>query len=69
MDAAGELSADKASQFDCGSADYLHVGAARRLNLLHEIEAFWTCDVLQAGLAKAAGLKTRLFVLKPPAKH
>ncbi len=66
LDAAEELSADKSGGFDCGSADYLHVAAARRLNLLNGIGEFWTCDVTQAGLAKAAGLKTRLFELKRP---
>lgn len=69
LDAAEELSADKSSKFDCGSADYLHVAAARRLKLLNGIDEFWTCDTAQAGLAKAAGLKTRLFELKPPAKE
>jgi hypothetical protein len=64
LDAAEELSADKSNKFDCGSADHLHVVAARRLNLLNGIDAFWTCDGTQAGLAKAAGLKARLFELK-----
>jgi len=68
LDAAEELSADKSSKFDCGSADYLHVAAARRLNLMSGIERFWTCDAAQAGLARAAGLKTRLFELKRAAK-
>ena len=68
LDAAEELSADKLSKFDCGSADYLHVAAARRLNLLNGIDEFWTCDNAQAALAKAAGLKTRLFELKRHAK-
>jgi predicted nucleic acid-binding protein len=68
LDAAEELSADKSSEFDCGSADYLHVAAARRLNLLNGIDEFWTCDTAQAGLAKAAGFKTRLFQLKRAAK-
>jgi predicted nucleic acid-binding protein len=68
LDAAEELSADKSNKFECGSADYLHVAAARRLNLLNGIDEFWTCDVSQAGLAKAAGLKTRLFELKRPAR-
>ncbi len=63
LDAAEELSADKSSKFDCGSADYLHVAAARRLNRL-SLDEFWTCDDAQAVLAKAAGLKTRLFELK-----
>jgi hypothetical protein len=67
LDAAEELSADKSDKFDCGSADCLHVAAARRLNLLNSIDGFWTCDVTQAGLAAAAGLKTRLFELKRPA--
>ena len=62
LDAAEEISADKSTRFNCGSADYLHVAAARRLNLMNEIDEFWTCDKTQAALAKAAGLKTRLFV-------
>lgn len=69
LDAAEELSADKWRKFDCGSADYLHVAAARRLKLLNGIDEFWTCDTAQAGLAKAAGLKTRLFELKRPVKE
>ena len=64
LDAAEDLSAEKSSKFDCGSADYLHVAAARRFNLSNGIDEFWTCDATQAGLAKAAGLKTRLFELK-----
>jgi len=69
LDAAEDLSVDKASKFDCGSADYLHVAAARRLNLSNGIDEFWTCDRSQAGLAKAAGLRTRLFELKRSAKE
>jgi predicted nucleic acid-binding protein len=69
LDAAEDLSADKSSKYDCGSADYLHVAAARRLNLLNEISEFWTCDAAQAALAKAVGLKTRLFELKHPTKN
>jgi predicted nucleic acid-binding protein len=61
LDAAEELSAEKSGKFGCGSADYLHVAAARRLKLLNGIDEFWTCDIAQAALAKAAGLKTRLF--------
>jgi predicted nucleic acid-binding protein len=64
LDAAGELSAEKAGDFDCGSSDYLHVSAARRLNLLAGLDEFWTCDVAQAKLARSVGLKTRLFELK-----
>ena len=69
LDAAEELSAEKSTRFDCGSADYLHVAAARRLNLLNGIDEFWTCDTAQGELARAAGLKTRLFALKRPARH
>ena len=68
LDAAEELSADKSGKFDCGSADYLHVAAARRLKLLNGIDEFWTCDAAQAALAKAANLDTRLFQLKHPSK-
>jgi predicted nucleic acid-binding protein len=64
LDAAEELSADKSRKFDCGSGDYLHVAAARRLKLLNGIDEFWTCDAVQAALAKGAGLNTRLFHLK-----
>jgi len=67
LEAAEELSADKARNFGCGSGDYLHVAAARRLHLLNGIDGFWTCDLIQAGLAKAVGLKTRLFETKRPA--
>jgi len=61
LDAAEELSAEQSAKFDCGSADYLHVAAARRLHLLSEIDEFWTCDAVQANLAKATGLRTRWF--------
>lgn len=69
LDAAEELSADKSRKFECGCADYLHVAAARRLKLLNGIDEFWTCDITQAGLAKATGLKTRLFEPKRPANE
>ena len=61
LDWAEDLSAEKAGDFDCGSADYLHVAAARRVTLLSELDEFWTCDVAQAKLARSVGLKTRLF--------
>ena len=64
LDAAEELSAEKSSKFNCGSADYLHVAAARRLNHLYGVDGFWTCDSAQAALAKGAGLKTKWFQLK-----
>jgi len=63
LEAAEELSAEKARATDCGSSDYLHVAAARRLHLLSELEEFWTCDTAQASLARTVGLKTRPFEL------
>jgi predicted nucleic acid-binding protein len=69
LDIADELSADQSAKCDCGSADYLHVAAARRLNFLNGTDRFWTCDISQAALAKAAGLSTLLFKLKQPAKN
>jgi len=30
----------------------------------HPHDKFWTCDTAQAGLAKAAGLKTKLFAVR-----
>lgn len=50
-DAAEELSAEKAGGADCGSSDYLHVAAARRLRLLGELDEFWTCEAAQAARA------------------
>lgn len=66
LDAADELSAENSGGIDCGSGDFLHVAAARRLNRLDEIEEFWTCDAAQAALAKKSGLKVKLFELKHP---
>ena len=64
LDSAEELSSEKARDFDCGSSDYLHVSAARRLNLLFGLDEFWTCDAAQAKLARSVALKTRLFEIK-----
>lgn len=61
LDAAEELSAQKAQGFDCGSSDYLHVAMARRVDLLSGLDEFWTCDAAQAALARSIGLRTRLF--------
>ena len=61
LDTAEELSAKQSANFDCGSADYLHVAAARRLHLIHGLDEFWTCDATQAKLARAEGLTVRLF--------
>ena len=63
LDAADELSSENSGQIECGSADFLHVAAARRLNRLSELKEFWTCDAAQAALAKKSGLKVKLFEL------
>jgi hypothetical protein len=63
VDSADEFSGQHARRFAAGSADFLHVAAARRLDLLSTLEEFWTCDHEQSLVAKAAGLKTRLFAL------
>jgi predicted nucleic acid-binding protein len=62
LEAADEFSAQQARKFTAGSADFLHIAAARKINLLSGIDAFWTCDAKQAKAAKAAGLRVRLFV-------
>ena len=64
IDAADELSAEKKPA--CGTADILHIVAARRMLRLSELDEFWTCDETQAALAKQVGLATRLF--KPPSR-
>jgi hypothetical protein len=61
LDSAEALSAKHAGTFDCGSADYLHVAAARRLQLIHGLDEFWTCDAMPGKLARAEGLAVRLF--------
>jgi predicted nucleic acid-binding protein len=63
IEAADELSSEKAREFGAGSADFIHVSAARRIHLMTGIDGFWTCDDQQAKAAKAAGLKVRLFCL------
>ena len=63
LDAADELSGENSGKIDCGSGDFLHVAAARRLNRLAELKEFWTCDAAQAALAKKSGLKVKLFEL------
>ena len=63
LESAEELSAQRALEFQTGSADFLHVAAARRLHLLSGLAGFWTCDAEQSKAAKAAGLRVRLFVL------
>ena len=61
LDAAEELSAEKALKIDTGSSDVIHVAAARRIYLISGLDEFWTCDKSQATLARDTGLKTRLF--------
>ena len=61
LESADELSGRKALEFAAGSADFLHVAAARRVQLLSGIDEFWTCDAEQSRAAKAAGLQVRLF--------
>jgi predicted nucleic acid-binding protein len=61
LETADELSSQRADEFAAGSADFLHVAAARRMGLLSSIDEFWTCDAEQSKLAKATGLRSRLF--------
>ena len=63
LDSADEFSGRHALEFAAGSADFLHVAAARRLHFLSGLDGFWTCDAEQSKAAKAAGLRVRLFVL------
>jgi len=61
LDSADDLSAQMALAHSAGSADFLHVAAARRLSPLIQIHEFWTCDSEQGKLARAAALRVRLF--------
>ena len=63
LESAEELSAQHALEFAAGSADFLHVSAARRLNRLLPLDQFWTCDEEQSRAARAAGLRVRLFAI------
>lgn len=51
MNAADELSAEKAKSIPAGTWDYFHIAAA----LAAGADCFVTCDSLQADLAKATG--------------
>jgi predicted nucleic acid-binding protein len=64
LDAAEELSAKHAPDSAAGSADFLHVAAARRINLLSGLDEFWTCDSNQARIASLVGLTIRHFKSK-----
>jgi len=69
LESAEELSAQYALDYGAGSADFLHIAAARRLAFTSGMDEFWTCDAAQAAAAKVAGLSVRLFELKhPPAQ-
>ena len=61
VESADEFSGQRALEFAAGSADFLHVAAARRLQLLARMDEFWTCDAEQSKAAKAAALRVRLF--------
>ena len=69
LDAAEELSAKHALGSTAGSADFLHVAAARRINFLSGLDEFWTCDTNQAGIAGAVGLTVRHFKAKHPPRQ
>jgi len=63
VESADEFSGQRALEFSAGSADFLHVSAACRLHRLSAVDEFWTCDSEQSKVAKAAGLKVRLFTI------
>ena len=63
LESADELSGQHAREIGAGSADFLHVAAARRLRLLSGVDEFWTCDADQAKAAKAVKLPTSLFAI------
>ena len=63
LEVADEVSAQLALASDAGSSDFIHLAAARRLDLLSGIDRFWTCDEQQFKAAKALGLKAKLFSL------
>jgi len=61
LESADEFSGQRAREFAAGSADFLHISAARRLHHLLGLAAFWTCDKEQSKAARAAGLRVRSF--------
>jgi predicted nucleic acid-binding protein len=63
LESADEYSSRRALEFAAGSADFLHVAAARRMHLTLGIDEFWTCDAEQSKAAKAAELRVRLFAI------
>lgn len=64
LESADEFSAQHALGCDAGAGDFLHVAAAKRVNLIHGLDAFWTCDEQQAAAARLAGLAVRLFKVR-----
>ena len=61
LELADDFSSQRAREFGAGSADFIHICAARWICRHSDIEAFWTCDDQQAKAARAAGLKVKLF--------
>lgn len=61
LESADDFSAQNALKSGAGSADFLHVAAARRLAGAGALDEFWTCDTEQAGLAKSVGIRVRLL--------
>jgi len=57
LQAALDLSTKHGRRTRCGALDVLHVASALEFGAAE----FWTCDGLQAGLARAAGLKVVLL--------
>jgi hypothetical protein len=64
LDSAEELSGQLAREFSAGSSDFIHISAALRVERLSGLDAFWTCDAEQSKVAKAAGLRVRLLVIR-----
>jgi hypothetical protein len=63
LESADKFSSQRAREFAAGSADFLHISAARRLHHLFGLDEFWTCDAEQSKAARAAGLRVRLFTI------
>jgi len=68
LESAESLSQDHALKCAAGSADFLHVAAARKVKHSLGLDEFWTCDGAQGAASRLAGLKTRVFELKEPAR-
>jgi predicted nucleic acid-binding protein len=66
LESAEEISANLAATIHAGSADYLHVAAARRVEVISGLDEFWTVDERQAKVAEACQIKVRLFKRPAP---